>query len=490
MTDVRFVAEVRAAEGELLARLPEGELMGRAAGGLAATCLRLLRGGGGCYGARVVLLVGTGNNGGDALFAGAVLARRGAAVTAVLLGDAHAEGLATLRAAGGRTADPEDGVALLLGADLVVDGIVGIGGRGALDPTAARLAVAAVAGGGLRVAVDLPSGVIADTGEVPDPASAFAANVTVTFGARKPAHVLPPALDLCGVVEVVDIGLAPHWAAPAQWRLVGPAEAARWFAPAGPGADKYSRGVVGVIAGSAEYPGAAVLTAGAARYGGAGYVRYSGAAESAVLARWPEIVTAAGRVQAWVIGPGLGTGVGAVDALREVLGSPEPVVIDAEAINVLAGSAEFLDLVRHREAVTVVTPHDRERARLAEPLAVLPSGDRLAEVRQLADALGAVVLAKGQTTLVVGPGGEPGFVVRSGSPALATAGSGDVLSGLLGSALAHAAVEGIEQRRAPELAAAAAWVHGLAGRLAAGPAHAPVSAQDVLAALPLAVAGG
>ena len=164
MIGLYTAAEVRAAEEPILAATPEGALMQRAATGLATVCGRLL---GRSYGRRVVLLVGTGNNGGDALFAGAHLARRGARVTAVLLDPArvHAAGLAALRAAGGRVTAP-DGRTGLDRADLVLDGIVGIGGSGGLRPDAAALVERAAAGPGLMVAVDDPSGDDADTGAV------------------------------------------------------------------------------------------------------------------------------------------------------------------------------------------------------------------------------------------------------------------------------------------------------------------------------------
>jgi ADP-dependent NAD(P)H-hydrate dehydratase / NAD(P)H-hydrate epimerase len=173
-------AEMRAAEEPVLAATPDGALMQRAAAGLATVCLRLL---GTTYGRRVTLLVGTGNNGGDALFAGASLAGRGARVTAVLLGAgrAHAAGLAALRRAGGRVAGAGD--TGLDRADLVVDGMLGIGGRGGLRPDAAALARAAAEGPGITVAVDVPSGVDADTGAVEG--EAFLAMHTVTFGAVK-----------------------------------------------------------------------------------------------------------------------------------------------------------------------------------------------------------------------------------------------------------------------------------------------------------------
>ncbi|WP_024755436.1 NAD(P)H-hydrate epimerase, partial [Streptomyces exfoliatus] len=195
---------VRAAEAELKARLPEGALMQRAAAGLAAACSGLLPR---VYGARVVLLVGSGDNGGDALYAGARLARRGAGVTAVLLGArAHEGGLAVLRAAGGRIAD--DPFEALAVADLVLDGITGIGGQGGLRPDAVPVARAARGSDAIVVAVDLPSGVDADTGEVTG--EALRADATVTFGAYKPGLLVDPAREYAGALRLVDIGLGPY----------------------------------------------------------------------------------------------------------------------------------------------------------------------------------------------------------------------------------------------------------------------------------------
>ncbi len=178
--------------------------MQRAAAGLAAACADLL---GRVYGSRVVLLVGSGDNGGDALYAGARLAHRGAGVTAVLLAPerAHAAGLAALRRAGGRVAGAGDGEAVVEGADLVVDGIVGIGGKGGLRPDAVPLAAAAGRSRGTVVAVDLPSGVDADTGEVRG--HAVRADLTVTFGTHKPGLLVDPAREYAGSVRLVDIGL-------------------------------------------------------------------------------------------------------------------------------------------------------------------------------------------------------------------------------------------------------------------------------------------
>ena len=193
------VEQVRAAEAELMARLPEGALMQRAATGLAVAISNFL---GGTYGTRVVLLIGSGDNGGDALYAGARLARRGARVTAVLLSaKAHAEGLAALRAAGGRVGSTDD----IPAADVVVDGIVGIGGRPGLRPDALAAVELADEHGVPIVAVDTPSGVDVDSGETPEPH--VRAALTVTFGTHKICHFIDPAATACGPVHLVEIGL-------------------------------------------------------------------------------------------------------------------------------------------------------------------------------------------------------------------------------------------------------------------------------------------
>lgn len=243
------VETVRTAERELMARLPEGTLMQRAAAGLAAACADLL---GKVYGARVVLLVGSGDNGGDALYAGARLARRGAGVAAVLLSPdrAHQGGLRALLAAGGRV----DDVSVVGRADLVVDGITGIGGRGGLRPDAVA-ALWAVSDAVPVVAVDLPSGVSADTGEVVG--EAVRADATVTFGAYKPALLIDPAAEYAGALRLVDIGL--DLPVVPDLESLQYADVAELLPEPSAESDKYRRGVVGVVAGSARYPGAAVL---------------------------------------------------------------------------------------------------------------------------------------------------------------------------------------------------------------------------------------
>ncbi|MFH9175751.1 NAD(P)H-hydrate dehydratase [Streptomyces albogriseolus] len=468
------VETVRAAERELMARLPEGALMQRAAAGLAAACADVL---GRVYGSRVVLLVGSGDNGGDALYAGARLARRGAGVRAVLLapGRAHAGGLAALRRAGGSVVAAGGAEACVEQADLIVDGIVGIGGKGGLREEAVPLAEAAWRGRGVVVAVDLPSGVDADTGEARG--AAVRADVTVTFGAYKPGLLIDPAREYAGVVRFVDIGLETGGARAPEVEALQHADVARLLPVPAAESDKYRRGVVGVAAGSARYPGAAVLAVGGALRGGAGAVRYVGPAGGAVLARHPETLVSergparAGRVQAWVVGPGAGDDAATVG---EVLAADVPVLIDADGLR-LAG----VEAVRARGAravPTLMTPHAGEAAALLGVEREEVESGRLAAVRELAGRYGAAVLLKGSTTLVAEAGGGGAVRVNpTGTPWLATAGSGDVLSGLGGSLLAA----GLS---AVDAGSAAAYLHGLAGRFAAE--GAPVSAEDVAGRIP------
>jgi hydroxyethylthiazole kinase-like uncharacterized protein yjeF len=470
MRNAYSVETVRAAERALMARLPEGALMQRAAAGLAAACAELL---GRVYGSRVVLLVGSGDNGGDALYAGARLARRGAGVTAVLLTPerAHTGGLAALRRAGGTVAPAGAADGLIERADLVVDGIVGIGGKGGLRPEAEALARVAERSRAAVVAVDLPSGIEADTGEVRG--AAIRADLTVTFGTYKPGLLIDPGREYAGVVRLVDIGL--ELPAEAELEALQHAEVARLLPVPAAESDKYRRGVVGIAAGSARYPGAAVLAVSGALRGGAGAVRYVGPAGEAVIARFPETLVSdrgpakAGRVQAWVVGPGAGE-----DAVTvaEVLGADVPVLIDADGLRLAEREA-----VRGRTAPTLMTPHAGEAAALLGVRREEVEGARLAAVRELAAAYRATVLLKGSTTLVAEAGGGAVRMNATGTSWLATAGSGDVLSGLAGSLLAS----GLP---ALDAGSAAAYLHGLAGRFASD--GAPVGAHDVADRIPQA----
>jgi len=488
MRPVHDVATVRAAEKKVMATLPEGALMQRAATALARRCATLLPR---VYGARVVLLVGKGNNGGDALYAGARLAARGARVDAVLVGSADPEAsLVAFVRAGGRphAVDSRDAVRLVASADLVVDGLVGIGGKGALRGSAATLAAAAADGDGLVVAVDVPSGVDASTGRVAG--AAVRADVTVTFGVLKPGLVVAPGAAYAGQVECVDIGLGPHLPAP-MFAVPDADDVAQLIAnPDGVAEiDKYRRGVVGVAAGSETYPGAAALATGGAVVAGAGMVRFVSTETPARLVnvRWPEAVVTvvpsgdgaavvdAGRVQAWVVGPGLGTGGDAAAVVEAVLGTDLPVLVDADGLTVVAEHLDWLT----RSAPTVLTPHAGEFGRLTGAPRADVEADRLERVRSAAAEFGVVVLLKGSTTLIADPSGRV-VANPTGTARLGTAGSGDVLSGACGALLAR----GLP---AFEAATAGAFLHGLAGRLGGVPG-ASIAAGDVIAAWPAAVA--
>ncbi len=462
------VETVRVAEQELMARLPEGALMQRAVAGLVAACAEFL---GRVYGTRIVLLVGSGDNGGDALYAGARLAKRGAGVTAVLLvpDRAHPGGLAALLRAGGRVVRGTDAAEEpLRRADLVIDGIVGIGGKGGLRPDAAKLVDVLGETRAAVVAVDLPSGVDADTGEVRG--AAVRADLTVTFGTHKPGLLVAPAREYAGSVRLVDIGLALP--GEAELEALQHADVAALLPVPGAESDKYRRGVVGIAAGSSRYPGAAVLAVSGALRGGAGAVRYVGPAGDAVIARFPETLVStgspeqAGRVQAWVVGPGAGDD---GDVVAAVLKAEVPVLVDADGLR-LADR----DAVRARRAPTLLTPHAGEAAALLGVPREEVEGARLTSVRELAERYRATVLLKGSTTLIASPGGGAVRVNSTGTGWLATAGSGDVLSGLTGSLLAA----GLD---APDAGSVGAYLHGLAGRLAAD--GAPVGAHDVAEAV-------
>jgi ADP-dependent NAD(P)H-hydrate dehydratase / NAD(P)H-hydrate epimerase len=433
MRSAHTVEQVRAAEKELMDRLPEGALMQRAATGLAVAVTDLL---GSTYAARVLLLVGAGDNGGDALWAGAMLARRGVSVEAVLLSSkVHVDGLEALRAAGGRTVSVAD----VRQPDVVVDGIVGIGGRPGLRDEAEE-ALGRFPGVPV-VAVDVPSGVDVDTGHLDG--GHVSADVTVTFGTHKIAHLVDPAAQACGVVHLVDIGLElPE--PPVE--ALQPVDVAALLPVPTSFAHKYTRGVVGVRAGSETYPGAAVLCTSGAGTGLAGMVRYLGSAADAVRARHPEVVVGEGRVQAWVVGSG--GDADAEQALAEALTDGVPTVVDADAL------AHF----RKGSPGVVLTPHAGELARMLDVEREEVESDQLGFARRAAAEYNAVVLLKGRRTLVARPDGRV-RVTTSGVPWLAVAGAGDVLAGIIGSLLAA----GLDPWDA---ASVGAWLHGAAAALA------------------------
>ena len=450
MRQAHTVEQVRTAEAALMASVPEGSLMQRAAAGLAVAVADLL---GRSYGARVLLLVGPGDNGGDALYAGVLLSGRGARVEVVLLAErVHEAGLAALCGAGGRVVT----VAEAHQPDVVVDGILGIGGRPGLGADAVE-ALARFPGTPV-VAVDVPSGVEVDTGRLDG--DHVRADVTITLGTHKIAHLVDPAAEACGVVHLVDIGLDPP---PASVTALQADDVAALLPVPQPFDQKYSRGVVGVRAGSTDYPGAAVLCTAGAGSGFAGMVRYLGAAADAVRAAQPEVVVGDGRVQAWVVGSG-GSG-DAEQALVDAIEDGVPAVVDADAIqHVTAGLGVPM----------LLTPHAGELAALLGVERTDVEADQLGHARRAASELGVVVMLKGRHTLVVAADGRV-RVTTTGVPWLATAGAGDVLAGLCGSLLAA----GLDPFDAGSVGS---WLHGAAATAAA--AGGPLSAGRVAESIP------
>ncbi len=390
-----------------------------------------------------------------------------------------------------------------------MDGLLGIGGRGGLREPFAGLAAEAEharQAGATVVAVDLPSGIDADTGAVEGPA--VRADVTVTFGAIKPGLLIDPGAGHAGTVELIDIGLGPYLKAP--YLKEGPAASApqqhdiRELLPR-PGAesDKYRRGVLGLLAGGHRFTGAVLLSAGGAVHGGAGMVRVVTAPEAAVLVRqeWPETVVtvhpddgdwdllgSVGRVQAWVAGPGMGTDEVATARLAAILRTDLPVLVDADGLTILSEHEDLLPRPGG-PAPTLITPHAGELARLlgTDPASV--AARRLEHARRAAGQLGVTVLLKGSTTVIASPDSRP----RPGQPHRhPVAGHGGQRRRAV-RAHRRAARPGPAARPGRPGGRVPARPGGQAGRGrcrrpdgADGPGQAPIGASDLVRALPAA----
>ncbi|MDO5723297.1 MAG: NAD(P)H-hydrate dehydratase [Flaviflexus sp.] len=462
-------ADVRAAEEPALSR---GEpLMERAAFAIATQVARSL----GARehrvtGSQVLALVGPGNNGGDALFAGALLARRGAQITALTFGTPHEEGRKAAEAAGVRMHDARsaDLRALANASGVWIDGLLGIGARPPLNgpmAEAVRLLEAerrASPDSPIIIAVDCPSGIGVDDGTLPGPY--LQASVTVTMGLMKPGLLLPPAHRACGRIELADIGL-PQPGHPAAATLTG-ADVSDLLTPPGPGDHKYSRGVVLLGVGSTTYPGAAILAASGALRGGAGMVRLVAPrrVEDLVLAAHPEVVCQTGHAQATVLGSGVDDPEHLRPLANRALADGYPLVLDAGALGLLADGYEDLP------STCVLTPHPGELSTLlharGEPMSRDEISANPARAARLAAAItGATVVLKGATDVIAGPDG-PVYAQPAPSHWRATAGAGDVLAGLIGALLATRGEEikmaGRGHGRPALLAAAACFLHGRA----------------------------
>lgn len=496
------VADVRAAEERVRAGLEQGELMLRAARGLAEIiAIRAHQ----HQAARIVVLAGGGDNGADALYAASMLAGEHAIEVIGIATALQGPAVEAVQRAGVcvHMVDPEadsldaQAGAALAEADLVVDGLLGIGGRAGLRG-AMRAAVRDVPDTAYLLSVDLPSG--ADPAGVEALGEAVFADETVTFSMLKPVHLLPATEPAVGALTVVEIGVRME-VPPAVERLEHADVADLWPVP-GPADHKYTRGVVGVVAGSDAYPGAAVLCVTAALETGTGMVRYLGPrrAEDLVLAACPEAVPGPGRVQAGVVGPGIEPPAGddpacarpdpQVERVREALDADTPLVVDAGGLQILASwlgeHSRAAGEVQHPCAPMLLTPHAGELANLLsaiEPERVTREqvqADPVGHARRAAELIGAVVLLKGSSTLIVDPDPAVPVRVQADAPAwLATAGAGDVLAGIAGALLAA----GLAPR---DVGALAAYLHGRAAHRA-NPGG-PVRARAVAAAIPATVA--
>ncbi len=490
------IAEIRAIEQAALAALPPGTLMrraGLAAAELAQKLAAAVRSSAASSAPRrVLVLAGPGNNGGDALQAAAELARAGLPVDIVRLAGAHpppadcAQALAAAQDSSARFID----IAQLPPAAahawaLVIDGLFGIGQTRMLADDAAVLVEYANAQSCPRLALDVPSGLNADTGAVIGAAEggvAFHATYTLTFIGNKPGLHTGDGRDHAGSVTVASLGIERTLFPPAQARLNAPPLFARWLRPRRQNSHKGSYGDLAVIGGAPGMSGAPVLSARAALHCGAGRV-FVGFLETAIGFddAHPELMFR--RTQdldfsaALAIGPGLGTAPVARDLLARALAGTAPLAIDADALNLLAAEASLQQRLRQRRAPTLLTPHPLEAARLLGTTAAVVQADRLAAARNLARQCNATVVLKGSGSVIAEVDGNVA-INPTGNAALATAGTGDVLTGVCGALLA----QGWE---ATPAALAAVWLHGAAADLLVAQGAGPVglTASELIPAI-------
>ncbi|WP_245653945.1 NAD(P)H-hydrate epimerase [Novosphingobium rosa] len=412
----------------------------------------------------ISVLVGPGHNGGDGWVIARHLHERGARVQVVMAHAPASEASRLARAAfEGHVVDcPDHGD---LHGDILVDCLYGTGLSRPLSDLDLDLLTGLAAGHRRRVALDLPSGVEADRGDdfgqdLPQ------YDLTIALGAWKRAHGLMPAAGRMGVLKLVEIGCDP--VAGAGHMLEGIS-----IAPPAPGAHKYTRGLLGVVAGA--MPGAALMAARAAGGAGAGYVRLL--TQDALPAPADLVVQgldglADKRLCALLVGPGLGRDKTAEAVLKSVLATGKPLVLDGDALMLLTPA-------QTRGQQAIVTPHEGEFAALESAFALHANGSKVKRAKALAEASGMVVVAKGPDTVVATPAGRWTMLPRASSW-LSVAGSGDVLAGLIASRLATGASTGVS---AFEAACQGAWLHGRAAGLLGGPFTAMALAEAVPAAV-------
>lgn len=450
-------AQVRQVEQAAAAMLPAGTLMERA--GIAATESALALAGP-TAGARILVLAGPGNNGGDALEVAARLAGLGARVEVIDLGEACERSpeaqaaFARARASNAAFVPAAEGEF-----SLVVDGMFGIGLARPLSGLARELAAATGSYGCPVLALDVPSGLDAETGAVIGPDGvAVSATHTVTFICDKPGLHTGDGVQCAGAVTVATLGIDPAQLPQPCARMNGPALFQAWLRPRALNTHKGSFGDVAVLGGAQGMAGAVLLAARAALFTGAGrvYAAFLGDVppldpmQPEIMCRYAGTHETGGA--ALVAGPGMGKAPEAVRLLLRALESAAPVVLDADALNLIAASSDLQQRLAAR-GNAILTPHPLEAARLLGMTGAIVQADRMAAAHELASRFNATVILKGAGSVIAS--GADIVINGTGNPGLATAGSGDVLAGMCGSLLA----QGWPVR---EAALGAAWIHGQA----------------------------
>lgn len=446
--------EMRSAEARAIAAGTPVEILMERAGMAAARAIRLFAGE-----SEALILCGPGNNGGDGYVIARALRERGMNVCVAALGEPRSAAAAAARQAWN---GPIEELAEAAPRSLLVDALFGTGLTRGLDGTVAEALTRLAAAARVRVAVDLPSGVSTDDGRILSLVPDF--DLTVTFAALKPSHLLQPAARHMGRIVIADIGVE----AESRLHEIGRPN----LRSPGPDDHKYSRGYVAVVAG--EMPGASALAAAAAARAGAGYVRLIAKERVAGV---PGAVVQSGaagleqlrddRLDAVAIGPGLGRTIAAAALLDGALSCGRALVLDADALFLLDPA-----MLRHLPQLPILTPHDGEYRRLFG----LRQGSKVEAARNVAAEFGAVIVHKGPDTVVAAPDGRAA-IAPPAPPWLASAGTGDVLAGIIAAMRAS----GMD---AFEAASAGVWLHGRAAKHAG----AGLVADDLIAALPAALA--
>ncbi|WP_300752160.1 NAD(P)H-hydrate dehydratase [Janthinobacterium sp.] len=490
------IAEIRAIEAATAQHLPEGALMQRAGQAAATAALKLLNGAqdDGAGHRRVLVLAGPGNNGGDAFEVAAHLAGSGIEVLVWTAPEALAtspereQALARARNSAARFISADTGMAsVAVGAapwNLVIDGLFGIGASRPLNDACRDVAQLVNQLDCPVLALDVPSGLHADTGAIDG--VAIRASHTITFIGDKPGLHTADGLDHAGSVEVAALAIDPALLPPAKAQLNGLQLFRKQLQPRRQNTHKGSFGSLAVIGGAPGMAGAPILSARTALHAGAGrvYVAFAGT-PPAYDSGQPELMCRSAaeldfsgfNYTALVAGPGLGDSLDAVELLQRAIDSDSPLLLDADALNLMTAEPELQSALATRAGATILTPHPLEAARLLDMTVAQVQADRLAAARQLAAQLGVIVVLKGAGTVVASQDGKV-VINTTGGPALATAGTGDVLSGLCGSLLAQGWPEW-------EAAIAAVWLHGAAADalVAAGSGPIGLTAGELIPAI-------